>query len=442
LNPLTRVIAELATTAELCQGRAMAWRIDEFLVRGEIDNRTRGRVEGRLWFLGRADPVELTLVGNCWRDLAGHRLQFVNPTPREGLPDEFSTRQTGEVGDITASRKVKVPEISMDELTERFRRREPFPWHWGNSLYLEWYSDSNGRVVIESAHYQLTFDPEASWEMSEAEETDQRERNGGAMSRFMSRLVEAGDETNIAPPPAETPVDLPAASGDISPALDVPGDIRPLTEEEAERLQAESDKLNDRVQARLEREGPDADLEQILAEEIERARRERGEPEPTPEEEEENRRWIEEINAAAAELDEHSEPGGEEPHPLMRRARELSTRVATEIEAHSWEPDDAVREHPVVELQTSLMKAGGKLAGAIGWGEWPPPRMLCGTKIVWLKRAATYLEDALLAADACRAEALVDLDWLVGVKAETEAIAAETAILITELRERLTRGFD
>ena len=31
----------------------MAWRIEEAVVRGEIDSRGRGRVTGRIWFAGR-----------------------------------------------------------------------------------------------------------------------------------------------------------------------------------------------------------------------------------------------------------------------------------------------------------------------------------------------------------------------------------------------------
>lgn len=41
----------------------MAWRVDKHLVRGEIDNRTRGRVTGRLWFAGRDEPILLDLAG-------------------------------------------------------------------------------------------------------------------------------------------------------------------------------------------------------------------------------------------------------------------------------------------------------------------------------------------------------------------------------------------
>ena len=180
----------------------MAWRIDTAVIRGEIDNRTRGRVMGKLWFVGRAAPVELELDGNCWRDLAGRKLEFINPQPEPVELRGFAGRQQGSVGDITASRKVKVPEIPLDQIGEYYAARKPFPWHWGNSLYLEWFSQRNGRVVIESAGFELKIHPEAAWEMSPAEETGQREKNGAAMTGFMDRLAKAleaqaeGDDFN------------------------------------------------------------------------------------------------------------------------------------------------------------------------------------------------------------------------------------------------------
>ena len=93
----------------------MAWRIDEQVVRGEIDNRTRGRVTGRIWLLGRDEPVELDLQGNPWRDLAGHVLRFNNPEPVPADLHGLVSRQEGVTGDITASRKVKVPDVPMEE---------------------------------------------------------------------------------------------------------------------------------------------------------------------------------------------------------------------------------------------------------------------------------------------------------------------------------------
>ena len=156
----------------------MAWRIEESLTKGEVDNRVRGRVTGRLWFMGRDEPVVLELAGNAWRDVAGQVLRFTNPQPKPARPgewDHFPAVQRGVVGDITASRKVKVPDCSMDELMGYFEAKKPFPWHWGNSLYLEWHSEANGRVVIESASYTLELNPEAAWTMGEAEEQTQRE---------------------------------------------------------------------------------------------------------------------------------------------------------------------------------------------------------------------------------------------------------------------------
>lgn len=172
----------------------MAWRIDEHVVRGEIDNCERGHVRGRIWFIDRAEPVELILEGNCWRDLAGSRLTFVNPQPKPGLRESFAARQEGVVGDITASRKVKVPEIPMEQIGEYYAAKKPWPWHWGNSLYLEWFSLSNGRVVIETAEFALNVDGEAVWTMSEEEELEQRQANGAALTGFMDRLLEAADQ--------------------------------------------------------------------------------------------------------------------------------------------------------------------------------------------------------------------------------------------------------
>src|SRR6478609_4996646 len=147
----------------------MAWRIEEQVVRGEIDSRTPGRVVGKIWLAGRDEVVELALEGNPWRDLAGHVFKFSNPDAKPGRGPELAAYQEGRVGDMTASRKVKIPDCSMDELMEFYQAKQPFPWHWGNSIYLEWFSVANGRVVIEAAHYQLELDAEPAWILTEKE---------------------------------------------------------------------------------------------------------------------------------------------------------------------------------------------------------------------------------------------------------------------------------
>ncbi len=402
----------------------MAWRIDEHVIRGEIDNRTRGRVTGRIWFVGRPEPVGFDFAGNAWRDLAGRRLEFVNPEPKPGELQRLAARQSGVIGDCTASRKVKVPEIPLDQIGEYYEAGKPFPWHWGNSLYFEWFSPTNGRVLIESASYQLTIGPDIAWEMSEAGEVEQRRANAEAMQRFMRDLAEATDAADPA----------------------TPDEPKPQSEAEAEKVQADSDRLADRIQARLDREGPDADYEKILKEELERRAGERGDQPLTPEQEAERAEWIEEVNRAGAEALANPDPEIEAEmkirHPLAVRAYALSLRLMSEPEERGWIPESASAEHPVVEVMNSVMSASAKFAGSLNGQTWPPEVDFCGHTIVRLKRARGYLDDALAAAAACAEENLVDPAWLAPVRREMEDLGSGCDALIAELRVILKRGSD
>jgi len=415
--------------------RGMAWRIAEAVLRGEIDNRARGRVTGRIWLAGREEPVELDLAGDARRDLAGRRLEFVNPAPKARDLAGFAARQTGTVGDISASRKVKVPDIPLDQIGEYYAAGKKWTWHWGNSLYLEWFSGANGRVVIESAGYRLTISPDIAWDMTPAEEEAQRQANAEAMGGFMQQLGEA--VAAEAGADAET---LPDEKSDEWKAS------RPQTEAEAEKMLADSDRLADRIQARMEREGPEADYEKILEEEIERRARERGDPPPTPEQEARRAEWIEEMNRAAEEALNNPDPELEAElaivHPVAAKASDHTVQVMRETRKRGWVPDDAGREHPVVELVASTMAAGAKFAGALNGETWPPPVDDCAHKIVRLKRARGHLDDALLAAESCREQRLVDAAWLGEVEGELHGLSQACDELIAELRGRLERGCD
>jgi len=427
--------------------RRMAWRIDEFLVKGEVDNRVRGWVTGRLWFTGREEPVVLELEGNAWRDMAGHVLRFTNPEPKPARAGEwahFPARQRGVVGDITASRKVKVPDCSMDELMGYFEAKKPFPWHWGNSLYLEWHSETNGRVVIESASYTLELDAEAAWTMDEAEEQAQREANGRAMMGFMERLERAVEAAGT-----EAPVD--------DDAYDTP-----TSEEEAEAdaEAARMDLLLDRVTARMEREAlAPEEWERVMDEERARLRRERGEPEPeplTPEQEAERAEWIAEVNAAGeqaladAEADDWKEGAGEgfddddeDEHPLLVRIGALTHRLMDEVEERGWLKEADPREHPLRELVEGVMIANGKLAGALGSkseDEWPPEKLFAGSVLVRLKKARGHLRDALAGLAAADEQGLAEPVWRAEVRTETSGVLEVVERLIAEVRAVLEDG--
>jgi len=409
----------------------MAWRIHDAVIRGEIDNRNKGEVTGTIWLRGRADPVELRLQGNPWRDLAGMKLKFSNPNPAEDVPEGLAVIQAGKTGDITASRKVKVPDCSTGELMDHIKNRTSFPWHWGNALYLEWYSATNGRVVIESSDYHLEVEGAAAWTMSEEEEHERQERNQEHLGGFMQ---------------------------DLSRVLEFSGEVRALEDEDADappeelEAQAHHDKMNllfDRTRARMVAEGIDDDFEsweRIYEEEREKLRIERGEPPPrklTPEELEDQEEWIEEMNRICGEAMEEWEnqpPAEPEKHPLQERSQELALKVSKDMKESAWIPKDAGQEHPLEELRAGLFCASAKLSGALGHHvgrAWPPPDYAAGDTLYRLKKARDHLRDSLLGLDAADEENLGSAPWRQAVRQEIEDILRAVLILIREVRESL-----
>jgi hypothetical protein len=158
------------------------------VVRGVLDNRAPGLVTGKLWLAGRGAPVQLKLRGNAWRDLAGCLLSFEHVHPESLQPTSLGVIQDGVVGDLTASRKCKMPTIPMDAVKDYYARREPIPFKWANVLYLEWFSERNGRVVLETGDCTLHIS-EHSWTMTAEEEAEQQKANAAALRDFMRRLI-------------------------------------------------------------------------------------------------------------------------------------------------------------------------------------------------------------------------------------------------------------
>jgi hypothetical protein len=150
----------------------MALRLNEMVVRGLIDNREKGKVSGKLWLTGQGAPIRFELVGNCDRDLAGRLVEFTNRKPQPTAWLRKLKDQVGEAGTITAARKVRViPEdIRLDDLTQEYLKH----LDWTSLLYLEWFSRSDGRVVVEIVDPELHVS-EPSWEFAADEETKMQE---------------------------------------------------------------------------------------------------------------------------------------------------------------------------------------------------------------------------------------------------------------------------
>lgn len=165
----------------------MAWRIEKHVVRGLIQNIVPGRVVGTVWLKGLNQPIELNLKGNCYRDIAGARLEFTNPNAVKGDYSGLDFYQDGRVGDMTASKKVK---SLKDPDNFVYKSGQPIEFTWANCIYLEWFSESNGRVLIESVDYKWKVSL-PKWTPSEEEEEDQQESNMQAMFNFMDEISNA-----------------------------------------------------------------------------------------------------------------------------------------------------------------------------------------------------------------------------------------------------------
>jgi hypothetical protein len=149
----------------------MAWRLNEAVTRGVIDNRQKGKVIGTLWLIGQESAIRLELDGNCDDDLAGCLVEFVNHKLR---PDHSIGRfrdQVGAAGTITASRKVRTlpPDVRVEELNREMIEQ----FGWSNSLYLEWFSKFNGRVVVELVDPEVRVS-EPAWSFTADEKAERQ----------------------------------------------------------------------------------------------------------------------------------------------------------------------------------------------------------------------------------------------------------------------------
>jgi hypothetical protein len=360
----------------------MAWRIEDAVAHGEIDNTVEGHTTGRIWLAGRDEPLILSLNGDCWRDLAGTRLQFENPHPRS-TPDAevLDVDQAGIVGDMTASRKNKVSTVSEEEFNELYHNQQEIPYEWRNTLYLEWFSEINGRVVIETAAFQLTISPH-EWEMDEDAEDAQKLANLNAMRDFMAQVIRRRDPEGPEP--------------DVSEELD---------EFAWEERLKESDRLTDAYQEVLEKYMEDADSEQKEAfvmgwDGLLDALADRDEAD------EEN--YQNELKGYDARAGNEDSPdfdddgldsedfedtddelfGDEEDHPLQVKAQELAMRAMDVIQR------DAGPGTPSYQLITNLLQVSGKLAGVLhGRSSGYEPE--AGFVLAVLKRCLNWLNEAV-----------------------------------------------
>ena len=174
----------------------MAWRPTEAVLEGELDNTTPGWTIGWIRLRGRAEPLRLKLAGNCHPDLAGWKFRIVRtePEPEIEEPIDFTgimTDQAGNIGDVTADQLLHHCECSADEFVRLCRAGKRPDTVLRKALYLEWFGNFNGRVVIQSTRLAVERLGERAFELTDDECTEQAHRNQEEMTYFMHRICDA-----------------------------------------------------------------------------------------------------------------------------------------------------------------------------------------------------------------------------------------------------------
>ena len=394
----------------------MAWRLHEHVLGGEIDNRTRGRVAGRIWLAGIAEPLVLDLLGDCHPDLAGCLLHFENPRPVRMTTKAPAGRQRGTAGDITASRKVRVFDIPFEEAYAMIKAGGAPPEHMANTLYLEWHSDLSGRSVIESAEYRLEIS-EPAWRFTKED--------------LAERLHRAADE----------------ASNAFAIEIRADGTEEEWDEFRCEELLRECDTRGEKYRLLLEKYVDHPDRDRIIAHEmgwtwIEEARDEKRQTPLADENGDELTRGADvpspEIELPAPEpsregIDWVRDEDGDIVHPIKKRATDALYALFDELRLVG-NPEEHHRG--LGKFVAHAMTLSAKLAGALGslargWdgGE-------AGLTIASLKRALDVLHQALFAADALGGDTPFPAARIAYFRAELFAIREEILELMARLRER------
>jgi hypothetical protein len=399
----------------------MAFRIEDSVVRGEIDNRTKGIVRGKIWLEGRAEPLTLELKGNAHPDLAGCLLTFNNPGSPFPHPhlESLAPLQRGAVGDITASRKARVLDIPVAEAYLMAKRKEKPPEHLANSLYIEWFSETNGRVVIESTDYQLTISaPE--WRLTEEEDQQRARDSEEAMQDFLKKLTDAVEQHKRGQKDPEEPWD----------------------EHDYERFLKESDARTDKYMELLEKYGDSDEAEAKIAKEM---GWDDGE-ELSDEDAERQREWIEEANRACREAltepppepEPHREgidwirtAKGDLRHPLQHRCFSRAIEFGHRADELGLEKlDDPDLDQFLSEFQITSVKLAGALHGLAHGREHRDKPFT----VAYLKRALDHLHKAHTGLEAVAPRNLLPNDMLAEARKELLEIRQGILNLMDELR--------
>lgn len=283
------------------------------------------------------------------------------------------------------------------------------PEHMANSLYLEWYSKLNGRVVIESADYRLEIS-EPAWRFT-ADELAERARRASETSDGLDEGFGEGENWD---------------------------------EFRAEQFLRESDATGDRYRRLLEKYGDHPESERLIAREMgwtwieealdaeEAAAKEGardGEEADDGEEFDEEAFAEPDPDPAREGIDWVRDDDGGFIHPVGRHARECFYALQKEAEALGVMEGDEVADEFVSQVMIVSVKLRAHLHFLVR-GDLHDPALL----IAWLKRDLEIHNQALAAAATLDGHAVFPRDRLDHYRAELFTIRETVLEILTRLR--------
>jgi hypothetical protein len=371
----------------------------------------RGRVTGRIWLAGIAEPLRIDLRGDCDPDLAGCLLTLENPPAVPLTTRPPAAQQRGTAGTITAARKVRVFDVSTQEAVLRLKRGETPPEHMANAVYIAWFSKLSGEIVISSADYRLQIS-EPVWRFTKEEivERERSARDEGEGS-FMTEIRADGRE------------------GDWD-------------EFRYEQMLRESDMLGDKFGRLLDKYADHPDQERIVAHEMGWTHldaEEKDDGVSDLENEVDDLQLDFDPGDFAEELPDPTREGidwvrdadGEITHPIAKRATNAFYALMKELKV--GDGNLANTDGALGEFYGQFMVLHVKLASALGF--IARERTCDGAMIVaWLKRALEIHNDVLKAATALEGHGRFGADRLAHYRHELLEIRQDVLAVVETLR--------
>ena len=306
-------------------------------------------------------------------------------------------------------------------------RGEKPPERTANALYLEWFSEGNGRVVIESADFELNISaPE--WRLTPAEEKQRAQDAEAGWEMFSKQLNEALEKQK---------------RGQKDPAAE-------WDEHDYEKFMKECDARTDKYMELQEKYGDSDEAEAKIAKEMGWDREDPPSHEcfgAASEDEDElmsveemNRITEEALNEPLPEPEPHREGidwirtvRGDIRHPLQHRCHESAMKVWHECDELDLDKcGDEDLEQFVFEFQTTGVKLGGALHG-IAQGRGPRDGAFT---VAYLKRALDHLHQAQAGLEAVAPKKLLPEKMVSEARKELFEIREGILSLMDEFRGR------